>query len=285
MLVEHARPWWLAAAALLQVCTYVCAGGVWALVLRAAGHRQPIRMLARLSVEKLSINQLLPSSGLMGNMVVVLAMRRRGVPASVAMETLVIDMLSHYAAFALAAVATVSLLWARHDLTPLLLALVAVFAVVIVCIPLGIAWALAHRDWQPPRWIAKRRTVRSLLDGLAQIETDRVRSPSFLVRSGLLQIGIFLLDSLTLWAMLRATGTAVSPLVTFAALVVGSMASSVSFVPGGIGSFEAGCTGTLALLGVPVEAALTGTLLLRGLSLWIPLLPGFLLARKDIAGA
>jgi hypothetical protein len=41
----------------------------------------------------------------------------------------------------------------------------------------------------------------------------------------------------------------------------------------------------LSLLGVSVEAAPAGTLLLRGLSYWLPMLPGIWLARREIKHA
>jgi uncharacterized membrane protein YbhN (UPF0104 family) len=72
-------------------------------------------------------------------------------------------------------------------------------------------------------------------------------------------------------------------LTAFVALAIATIAGVFSFLPGGVGSFEAGSTATLALLGVPVEAALTGTLLLRGLTLWLPLVPGLVLARGDLS--
>ncbi|MCE8002886.1 hypothetical protein [Billgrantia ethanolica] len=38
----------------------------------------------------------------------------------------------------------------------------------------------------------------------------------------------------------------------------------------------------LTLLGVPLEAALTATLLLRGMTLWLPMLPGLWFARRAL---
>ena len=75
------------------------------------------------------------------------------------------------------------------------------------------------------------------------------------------------------------------PVEMLAALVtnvIASMVGAVSFLPGGIGSFETGSVMVLSLFGVPVEAALTGTLLFRGFTLWLPLIPGILLARHDV---
>ncbi len=50
-------------------------------------------------------------------------------------------------------------------------------------------------------------------------------------------------------------------------------------IPLGLGSFEATGIAMLTLLGVPLEAAVAGILLLRGLTLWIPLVPGLVLTR------
>jgi magnesium-transporting ATPase (P-type) len=51
----------------------------------------------------------------------------------------------------------------------------------------------------------------------------------------------------------------------------------------GLGTFEAACVAMLRTLGVPLEAALTATLLLRGFTLWLPVLPGLLLARRELS--
>ena len=67
------------------------------------------------------------------------------------------------------------------------------------------------------------------------------------------------------------------------AFVIASVAGAITLLPGGIGSFEAGAIGTLLLLGVPLEGAVAGTLMFRGFSLWLPLVPGLLMARKDMA--
>ena len=46
-------------------------------------------------------------------------------------------------------------------------------------------------------------------------------------------------------------------------------------IPLGLGAFGAACVGMLNLLGVAIEAALAAMLLLRGLTFWLPMLPGF----------
>ncbi|WP_412852621.1 lysylphosphatidylglycerol synthase domain-containing protein [Ectothiorhodospira shaposhnikovii] len=58
---------------------------------------------------------------------------------------------------------------------------------------------------------------------------------------------------------------------------------TLGLVPLGLGTFEATCLVMLNLLGVPLEAALTATILLRGLTLWLPMLPGLWFVRRALA--
>jgi uncharacterized protein (TIRG00374 family) len=92
----------------------------------------------------------------------------------------------------------------------------------------------------------------------------------------------FSLDAATLWIMLLAMGQDVSFLVAFPSFVVSSIIATLSPIPLGLGIFEASSTGMLSTLGIPVEAALTSTLLLRGFTLWLPMLPGLWLARREL---
>ncbi|GGE00407.1 hypothetical protein GCM10011515_20280 [Tsuneonella deserti] len=64
--------------------------------------------------------------------------------------------------------------------------------------------------------------------------------------------------------------------------MAGSIAATLAPIPLGLGTFEASATAMLVALHIPFEAALTGVLLLRGLTLWLPLIPGLLLLRAGL---
>ncbi len=66
-------------------------------------------------------------------------------------------------------------------------------------------------------------------------------------------------------------------------MVLASAAASVSFLPGGLGSYEALSIALLIAFGAPLEAAASATLLMRGFSFWLPMLPGLWFARKELA--
>lgn len=282
-LVEHARPMWLLVAVALQAGTYLCAGAIWGRVAASAGHPLHVRHLARLAVEKLTVDQFVPAGGMAGNVVVVGAMRRMGLPASVATEALLIDILSYYAGFAVVTLTASLVLWAHHDLTVVLIGVLSVFALIVAAIPTLVFWLLRHRDYEPGPRLARIRSVSRALETLSKVSPERVHDPRLVSMAAALQVSIVVLDAATLWTMLKAVGATVHPLTAFVAVALATIAGMLSLLPGGIGSFEAASTATLSLLGVPVEAALTGTLLLRGLTLWLPLLPGAWLARRDLA--
>lgn len=281
-LARQAEPKWILVSIVLQLATYLCAGLIWRQVAGSTGKRLKVSALARLAVEKLSIDQLLPTAGMSGSLVVMRAMRRLGATASGAMEAIVIDMFSYYLSFALVALITVFIMYFYHGITTIVIELLGAFTLIAASVPFLIWWLVRHRNWQPPQWLRRRKVVTQTLEALAQVSPQRLYAPRLIVSTTLLHVAIFLLDSATLWTMLQVTGTPAGLHTSFAAMVMGSVAGAVSFLPGGIGGFEVGCTTTLTLLGVPIEASLTATLLLRGFTLWLPLLPGLFLARRDM---
>lgn len=82
--------------------------------------------------------------------------------------------------------------------------------------------------------------------------------------------------------MLIVVGMHVSFWVAFPSFVLASMVATIGPIPLGLGSFEVTCVSMLGLLGVSLEAALTATLLLRGFTVWLPMLPGMVLARRAL---
>ena len=80
VLLSQAKPEWLILAFALQLATYLCAGRVWYEATRSAERRVPVSVLARLSVEQLSINQVIPTAGVSGNLLIFQALKRRGLP-------------------------------------------------------------------------------------------------------------------------------------------------------------------------------------------------------------
>ena len=87
-LLREAEPGWIGLALVLQLTTYASVAGGWAAVLRRARTPQPLRPLMRIALTKLFADQVLPSAGMGGNILLVDQLRALGVPKGTAVAAL-----------------------------------------------------------------------------------------------------------------------------------------------------------------------------------------------------
>jgi uncharacterized membrane protein YbhN (UPF0104 family) len=90
----------------------------------------------------------------------------------------------------------------------------------------------------------------------------------------LLASGRWLLDYLTLIAVLYAVGAEPRASLVLLAFCTAQLLGTMPLTPGGLGFVEAGLTGTLALAGVGAGAAVVATLAYRLVSFWLPIPAG-----------
>lgn len=95
------------------------------------------------------------------------------------------------------------------------------------------------------------------------------------------QLAIILLDTSTIWVLVRALGALASPSGVFTSFVASTLLRTLSIVPGGLGVFEAASVVTLQRTGISLPVSLAATLLFRGLSFWLPMAPGLLFAQAS----
>jgi hypothetical protein len=255
---------------------------LWRQALRHAGHPRSLRTLVPLGIAKLFTDQVLPSGGISGTMLVVSGLIRRGVPPKVAMSAMLAGLISYDVAYLAVVLGSAGILWLHGRANLALVIAVAVFAVVTIAVPTTV---LALKRWgnrQPIAGLSRLLGMTALFRALAEAPTDLLYNPGLLIQTTMLQLGIFLLDALTLWLAFIAIGDVPEIWVVFVSFVIASMAATIGPIPVGLGTFEASSVGMLSFLGVSLEAALAGTLLLRALTFWLPMLPGIWLARREI---
>ena len=282
LLARHAAPEWLIPACAAQAATYLFATAVWRAVLRKAGHPRKLASLIPLGVAKLFTDQAIPSGGFSGSVLVTMALHRRRVPLNSAIAALLVGLVSYNTAYLAAALASLALLWMHGRLSSSLVAIVALLVVFSIATP---ALVLGLKIWNPrlrDDWLHRFRTVGATFDAFARVPTYLLKSPSLLAETVAYQSAIFLLDALTLWLALHAIGIAAEPWIPFVSFVIASTAATILPIPLGLGTFEAACVGMMASLGIPLEAALTASLLLRGMTFWLPMLPGLWITRREI---
>jgi len=269
--VRHANPVWLA----------VCAAAVWFCVLKRAGSPLPFLSLLRLSLVELFANQAIPTGGLSGSLMVMRGLTRRGVAPAIAITALLIAALSYYAAYFLVVLLAFVLLWNSGNLSTAWEALLIAFAIVVATLGMALLFLSRSRDDLIPAIILRWRPFAHLDKMLNQVRVDMLRNPQLIIEVIALQSGTFLLDAATLWCTGRAVGLNVDAGSTFMSFILASVVATLSPIPLGLGSFEGTCTGLLHLMGGGLEASLAATLMLRGFTLWLPMLPGLIMIRRE----
>ncbi len=278
-LVAHAQLSWLLLGLLLQMGTYIADAGIWQQIIVRAGISRPLWSYMGLGIAKLFMDQVVPSGGMSGTLLVVRALDRRGIPRGTSMAAIVVDLVSYYAAYVAALAIALGVVWVHGGLTLFIILPAAIFAPVAAGIPAVLV--LVSRGRTLPQWIQRLPVVGSGLRALAEATPGIAHDGSLIARCTGLQVAIFLLDAGTLWIMLCALGLSVYPAQVFASFMLSTLARTLGPVPGGLGIFEAASVATLKLMGVPIAAGLAATLLFRGFSYWLPMAPGILLARRE----
>ncbi len=281
-LLQRARPAWLAAALVLQFGTYALLSAQWWLALKHGGSPLSMRGLLPLTITKLFADQVVPTAGVSGNVLLVDRLCAKKVPRENAVAATILAIIAYYVSYAVCAVATVALLWFRGKLSLLLVGLAVLLLAVAAAIPSGALWLSDKGEKALPKWLLERESVRQLVELVGEAPNDLVRGPKLIGQLALLNLGVFLADVMTLMACLLALGEQARFGASFVAFAMASIVVTLGPVPLGLGSFEATSTGMLRLMGVGFEAAIAATLLYRGFALWLPLVLGMILTRGEL---
>jgi uncharacterized membrane protein YbhN (UPF0104 family) len=119
-------------------------------------------------------------------------------------------------------------------------------------------------------WVARAAAVPALAASGVRTAIDLVRSRD----PGLLGAPAWWgFDIAVLWAMFHAFGSPPPFTVIWMAYFIGTLGNLLP-LPGGLGGVEGGMIGALAAFGVDINLAVLAVLSYRGISFWLPTLPG-----------
>lgn len=282
MMLRNAHPGWLLAAVGLQATTYASVAEGWKIVLGRTDTPQPLHRLYLIAVGKLFADQVIPVAGMGGNMFLIDRLTALGVGRGNAVATLLVAMIGFYVVYGVLALAMLMALCVEGLASIWIALFVLVFLAVATAIP-GLALWIQRRGLRPvsPR-LARFASIRALVKIVGEAPKQLLIDRRLIVRVAAVNGLVFLADAASLMVCFLALGQPVGFSIAFVAVMTASMIATLGPIPLGLGTFEAGATGILAVMGVPVEAALAATLLLRLFSLWLPLVPGFLLIRTAL---
>ena len=285
LLVTQAKPLWLAAAALLQLATYVGLAAQWWLVLRRGRTPEEGGDLFRLTFAKHFADQVVPTAGVSGNVLLVDRLVNMGVPRQNAVAALLLQIIAYYLSYALGALWVLVVLWWKSRSSLLLTGAVLVFLVFAAGIPALTLWLHRRGQERLPTLLTRWSKARRFFELVGEAPSELVRDPKLIASLTVLNGLVFLADAGTMQACILALGVHAPLSAGYVAFMLASIAVILGPVPMGLGSFEAVSIAMLRLFGVPFEAALSATLLFRGFTLWLPLVPGGLLLRGELKPA
>ena len=281
-LLQRANVSWLLLALLCQGMTYVFASLVWNIALARSEPKLPFASLMKIGFLQIFANQMLPTSGLTGTLIVIRALKARGVKTACALSGVLIDTFTYYAVYLILALGSFTLIWRRRsgdlDWLPVLVAFVLLAGAILLCL------AIIGRKRQRiiPPFFLRWRPFAYLAVGLSEMDVTILRDVRINLFAAVCQFAVFLLDAATLWCVTRSIGLGVDLLASLTSFLVASVVATIAPLPMGLGSFEGASTMTLYAFGAGPEAALAATLIFRGLTLWLPMIPGFLFFRSEL---
>jgi uncharacterized protein (TIRG00374 family) len=278
-MLENAHPGWLLGALGLQATTYASVAAGWKMVLGQTDTPQPLRRLYPIAVGKLFADQVIPIAGMGGNMFLVDRLTALGVGRGNAVAVLLVTMIGFYAAYGCCALAMLGVLWFEGLASIWTWVFVLVFLVVVAAIPGLALWIHRRGRRSVAPTLVRFANIRVLVAIVGEAPKRLLIDRRLIVRVAAVNGLVFLADTASLMVCFLALGLPVEFSVAFVAVITASMIATLGPIPLGLGMFEAGATGMLSLMGVPVEMALAATLLLRVFTLWLPLIPGVILIR------
>jgi len=283
-LVQHARPLWIVWALVLQSLTYLSQGEVWRLITRAAGTHVSLARAYKLSLTKLFVDQAIPSAGISGTVAITKGLERAGVPRSAVASGVVVSTTSYYTAYLMSLAAALYVAASRGHAHAFILVVSLLFCVFAV----GLTWTVlslpGRQGSKLARTLKKIPVVRKAIKVISEAKPELAHNPKLLLGATALQLSIILLDVATIDCLIRSLSVKPSIPGVFASFMLSTLLRDVGIVPGGLGIYEAASVITLKLAGIPVAAALSATLLFRGLSFWLPMVPGIVFSRSAVRG-
>ena len=279
-LVERAEPWWLVVAAVLQAGTYVAQGAIWRCVVGRSGSSISRRRAFQLSLAKVFADQALPSAGLSSSILIANALAQRRLPSSTVNASILVNLTSYHLAYVIALLAAMAVVLMRGQINVPIVVGTMLFLLFSAGLSAAVLMLAGRRHARLARAAQRHAAVRTAFDFLADADGRLVRSARVLADTTLLQAAIILLDTTTVWTLLAALGDQTSPTSVFAGFMIASLFRTMGVVPGGLGTFEATLVLMLRMAGVDLATALSATLLFRGLSFWLPMVPGYWSSRR-----
>ncbi|MDQ0287602.1 uncharacterized protein (TIRG00374 family) [Desulfofundulus luciae] len=298
--LQQGRWWWIAAAILLQVVFLINQSALYHAAYRMVRLPVGFGRLLELVMSAAFVSTVVPGGTISGTGLMVYDAVRRGLDAARAALANVIFFIFDYLAFLVILLLALFYLFSRGNLQSYELAATAVLAcgvgtlllllLLLACRPAlfaTLAGRLARAACRLSRkleghalhWEEKAGEITGRLSDALQA---MIKNRPALLRAAthaLLVEGIGLMQ---LQALFLAFGQSPGAGRLITGYAVGVLFMIVSITPQGVGLMEGAMTAAYASTGIPLEQAVLVTFIYRALSLWLPMIGGFIFFKRTV---
>ena len=280
--IQHGNGWWLAFAAVLEVCSFLGYIALFRAVFVRGKSRIDWRASYQITMSGLAATRLFASAGAGGIALTAWALRRSGMEPRVVGCRMVAQLALLYGVFMTSLV--VVGLGLYIGVIPgggsfALTVVPALFGAIVIALFLSVSLLPGDFDRLVKRWTSDSRFGR-MTARLAKVPATAatgIRTAIDLVRSKnpylLGAIAWWGFDIAVLWACFHAFGASPPKGVIIMAYFIGQFGNTLP-LPGGIGGVDGGMIGAFTAFDVGVQVSVVSVLAYRAFSFWLPTLPG-----------
>ncbi len=281
--IQHGNGWWLALAAVLEVCSFLGYIALFRAVFVRGKSRIDWRASYEITMSGLAATRLFASAGAGGIALTAWALRRSGMEPRVVGCRMVAQYALLYGVF-MASLVIVGL-GLYIGVIPgggsfALTVVPALFGAIVIALFLAVSLLPGDFDRLVKRWTSDSGRIGRMAARVATVPATAatgIRTAIDLVRSRnpylLGAIAWWGFDIAVLWACFHAFGASPPKGVIVMAYFIGMFGNTLP-LPGGIGGVDGGMIGALTAFGVGVQVSVVSVLAYRAFSFWLPTLPG-----------
>ena len=302
--IREAKWYWLVAAVLLQVATYVFLALLFYDIFLFFGYKIIFLRLFKVSFSLNYLNQTLPSFGLSGLYFMLLVLKKDGVSAGKSIIAGILYYIFIHFTFLFLLIYAFTQLFLKEQLNRLeILATLASIALALLLVFVSIYLFRRKKLFKKILrwfiWPLRRFILPFSKNQLDREELDKFLNVDFLIEELARNIGVLnhakmrmlwamvysflihLFDAATLYVLFLAFNFKVSFSVAIIGFVFGSLFAFVSLIPAGIGVEEVSRGLIMAGFGVPLGIAMLASVVFRALTFWFNI-PLGIFAYKDL---
>ncbi len=283
-LFREANGWWLLAALGSQIIAFLLQGWVYYNIFELLGFKAlNLFQVLRASVTVIFLNFTIPSLGFAGNIYFLKILKKCGMKEGCGLLTILMEFLCFYLSFIVLLIISFAYLFFHfHALGRAQLAAIGGFVAFLIILCLIIYFWLGNKKRARKRilWFAKK--IRYINDGddenkwidnllhefyhqLKQLKHKK----TVLLWILSWQFIRFLWDSVTIYVLFLAFNVHVPFGLAILAPNIARLFGLLSFIPGGVGTYEGSLVLILNSLGIKLELSLAIMLLYRFFSYWL----------------